>query len=1022
MVPLSLSIEGLYSYQQRQEIDFRKLTEAQLFGIFGATGSGKSSILEAITFALYGQSDRLNQRDNRGYNMMNLRSDKLQIEFRFETEEEEYLFAVSGKRNSRRFEEVKTIERKAYRVEKGALVPLAEANAETILGLSYENFRRTVIVPQGKFQEFLQLTETERTRMMREIFRLERFELYRKTLVLEHRVKSEIDKTQSLIAKYAAVSPEIIAEMESKVQKTRGQLEVLEDELKQQEKKFQQQQALQQLFQETEEQTQKLKELEAQLPERKQREKQLKAYEQCLLQFKPLLDRKGELVRDQRDIETQLQQKTASKVQVVHELERKEVHFEKVSQEYQSRDQWTYRAEELRKVIQLKNLEKTVLALSRRLADGKEKIRELQEEVREHKQILQERELELKKMQEQRPDLRALMPVRDWYQQMEQLEKSLDEAEKDAMGSQSRKDALDRSKQETLGEVSVSNAQFSLPTSRLIELLQHRWEEEKEQVSNYKEGYESALAHKHLEEIVEQLEEGKACPLCGATHHPQPLMSEENSAQLASFKQKIEEGEQEILLLQRTIAKLEGVRTQEEQVVREWEARQRQTQALRSEIEQKRTAFTWGDHMSKQYVEEQIAKIDQTDNLIRELNLQREAIVATIGQHEKTLEKWRNALEQIGKDHQQQEISFLSGKKSLKYISYEARKIDPDASIEELALEYDQNYKRMEESFKSVETQIRQLRSRRDSLSGECKGLEDQKKQLQTQLAQKNLELDQVLKHSEFEHLKEVDELLLLNLDIDTEKRLLREFEQSLHATRTALSSLQMKTKDKEFSLEAFEQIRVAIEEKKKEKSELMIELGSMQKELERLQEDLAFRQQQEELLARHQLRADNLLVLKRMFHKSGFVNYVSTMYLQHLCAAANDRFMKLTRGALSLETTESNSFLVRDYLNNGQIRSVKTLSGGQTFQAALSLALALADQVQQQAKSRQNFFFLDEGFGSQDKHALQIIFQTLKSLRQENRIVGIISHVEELQQEISAFLLIQNDPEKGSQVKGSWE
>ena len=108
--------------------------------------------------------------------------------------------------------------------------------------------------------------------------------------------------------------------------------------------------------------------------------------------------------------------------------------------------------------------------------------------------------------------------------------------------------------------------------------------------------------------------------------------------------------------------------------------------------------------------------------------------------------------------------------------------------------------------------------------------------------------------------------------------------------------------------------------------------------------------------------------------------------------------------------------------LNDGQLRSVKTLSGGQTFQAALSLAIALADQVQQQAKTKQNFFFLDEGFGSQDQKSLQIIFQTLKSLRKENRIVGVISHVEELHQEIDTFLHVENDPTNGSKIRYSWQ
>ena len=151
-------------------------------------------------------------------------------------------------------------------------------------------------------------------------------------------------------------------------------------------------------------------------------------------------------------------------------------------------------------------------------------------------------------------------------------------------------------------------------------------------------------------------------------------------------------------------------------------------------------------------------------------------------------------------------------------------------------------------------------------------------------------------------------------------------------------------------------------------------------------------------------------------------MNYVSSVYLQNLCNAANERLYKLTRKNLRLELTDDNSFLIRDFLNEGKVRSVKTLSGGQTFQAALSLALALAESIQRFNQSENNFFFLDEGFGSQDKESLQVVFNTLKSLRKENRIVGIISHVEELQHEIDTWLQIKNDEEKGSMIRTSWD
>ena len=91
-------------------------------------------------------------------------------------------------------------------------------------------------------------------------------------------------------------------------------------------------------------------------------------------------------------------------------------------------------------------------------------------------------------------------------------------------------------------------------------------------------------------------------------------------------------------------------------------------------------------------------------------------------------------------------------------------------------------------------------------------------------------------------------------------------------------------------------------------------------------------------------------------------------------------------------------------------------MSGGQKFQASLCLALALADSIS--SAHRENFFFLDEGFGSLDKNSLQIVFETLQSLRKENRVVGIISHVEEMQQEIERYIHVVLEESTGSVVE----
>ena len=187
MIPVRLTLKGIYSYQKEYIIEFDRLLEGQLFGIFGTVGSGKSTILEAISFALYGESERLNQRDNRGYNMMNLKSNELLIDFVFTAGKEgtEYRFLVQGKRSKKHYEKVQ-IERKAVKKENGNWEPRETGKINEIIGLSHENFRRTIIIPQGKFEEFLQLGNMKRTEMLMEIFpQISEFNLSNKVSFLE---------------------------------------------------------------------------------------------------------------------------------------------------------------------------------------------------------------------------------------------------------------------------------------------------------------------------------------------------------------------------------------------------------------------------------------------------------------------------------------------------------------------------------------------------------------------------------------------------------------------------------------------------------------------------------------------------------------------------------------------------------------------------------------------------------------------------------------------------------------------
>ena len=159
MIPIRLELQGLYSYREKQTIEFDQLTAAGLFGIFGAVGSGKSSILEGILLALYGSTERLSDRGEKN-SMLNLQSEQLLINFEFragKNNSKTYLARYSAKRNPKNFDDVRPAEHTFYERSRDSWESVSQ-RGEEIVGMKKEHFKQTVIIPQGKFKEFIDLT------------------------------------------------------------------------------------------------------------------------------------------------------------------------------------------------------------------------------------------------------------------------------------------------------------------------------------------------------------------------------------------------------------------------------------------------------------------------------------------------------------------------------------------------------------------------------------------------------------------------------------------------------------------------------------------------------------------------------------------------------------------------------------------------------------------------------------------------------------------------------------------------
>lgn len=156
---------------------------------------------------------------------------------------------------------------------------------------------------------------------------------------------------------------------------------------------------------------------------------------------------------------------------------------------------------------------------------------------------------------------------------------------------------------------------------------------------------------------------------------------------------------------------------------------------------------------------------------------------------------------------------------------------------------------------------------------------------------------------------------------------------------------------------------------------------------------------------------------LKKLFEGNKFMEFVAEEYLVTVTLNASGRLLSLTNGRYFLRC-EKGAFCVGDNFNGGNLRGVNTLSGGETFLVSLSLALALSAEICARSLRPNEFFFLDEGFGTLDGKLIDTVMDSLELLKSEHFSIGIISHVEELKHRIDRKLTIKKATEKhGSQI-----
>ena len=998
MKPIKLSIEGVFSYRTRQEIDFTKLSSEGIFGIFGNTGSGKSSIVEAIIFALYGKIERVSGKQ---IDLINLQSNKAVIDFEFEVSGKAYRVVVNLTRTSSGHSTKKLF----YQKQEGQYRAMEEKiSGEQLTGLSYDNFCRVVIIPQGKFQDFLTLTSGERTKMLKEIFpSLKKYDLSNTLKAMREETEGMQKEKMGQLNSYSEYTIEALNERKEQYAVVEQQYKDLEILIKNLKEDLDSRKTLFDAFKKQEELSQNFNRLKLNEENISALKDRLDQYRKTNRVFGSLLTKYDDLLlRKKRtsDLFSELSLQVADLEKKKQSLEEELAALQKENEQTPLQQQ---EADNLKTLADLRELESTMAILDTKMRDEQKRLENGKACVAAEENKKQNKEKEIADKESRLLNAEEFRSVRDWFAKNQRLNEDLARLRKENQDLCKKKnDCLS-----PFGDISPDNPEAE---------LQQRLQDTEEQISKAENLLSDYNVKQALCQYSKALSSNEPCPLCGSLSHPHPAELADVDEHLKQIKSTIRDLKARKETLEKAVSSLDFYSKQ-------IQSKQEQINSLQQDIETHKRQFVWANYLGKTVLE--ITQMENEDiRLQNELKELRSALAAI----DRNIRKYSEALKQI-------ENSVEQSRNAL--TKHQGRKEELGKNLsEEFVLQYAQvdvnqlNEQRQKllavlEKRNAVLAEQNAVLSKQNAVLFQREGERNSCKQnLETIIGETDKcesEIERQIACGGFQSLESVRQILSSSFDEDDAQTQIDNFNRQMIEFSSQLAALSEQTSGKdqpaEENIKSDEQ---TLSQKEKEFKSCIANKGGIEKEINLFETKLSQKTELEKEMKKAEARLDALNKLSQMFKGDKFIQFISTVYLEQLCAKANERLQIITNNKFAIRYWEEN-FEVIDNLNSGKTRSLKTLSGGQIFQASLCMALALVDTIRLNSDTREDFFFLDEGFGTQDNESIELIFKSLVSLRQENKIVGLISHSEILKEKISYNIAVRLDQNEGSLIENNY-
>ena len=918
MRPLKLIVTGFGTYCKRTEINLESLGTSGLYLIAGDTGAGKTTIFDAITYALYGTVNGKYRDVSMIRSTFATPDIPTEVELTFEYRDKIYTVKRNPEyeRRSKRGDSItKQTADATFEKPDGTVVTQSSKVTQAVtelLGIDANQFSKIVMIAQGDFQQLLVEGTDRRQEIFRKIFKTDYYQKLQQALSeKEKELDARCDKIRQDLSHY--INDTVCADTSTNsIELTKAKNGELAGE------------QLLELIQ---------KIIDEDSAQKKALEEDIKQQEEKLSKITALLAKNEDFEKHKADYEQK-------------KLELDEVNKAAALAQTEFENQ--------KKLTGEREKKEADAAVQKERLSSYDKLEELEQLKNRDKQAFEQKQLDLNELAE------AVEQAAEQKDALNSQFKELSDCEQNVNDLSNKNEKLEERKNQLVSlETKVKECGRAL---QKYNDCQEQYKSSMERWETLDEAYR-AMRKIYMDEqagiLAEELKENTPCPVCGSLAHPSPAKKSEvapTKEELDNAEKKAQDAKQTSELENAACVKAKSDYENLEKNIKEESARlfdgkqdvdeealassknelDKELASLRRELEQEKARVE-----TKKNIEKQLPALEQKIEKDKEKQSQLQSEISAVKER---LEQYEKQLGELTKS-----------------LEYKSKSLAEDTLIK-----LENEILKLKNDFNAAQENNSKLKSKVDSLTAEINQLEQMINEAEkvdaTALKEQKAELQE-------KKAAATDQKGLVDTRLD----------RNTHAVQNIKNSS-----------------------------------GNLA-ELEK---------QYQSVSALSKTANGNLMSGKE---KIKLETYIQMTYFDRIIAHANKRLMIMSdmqyelvrkKEASDLRSQTGLELDVIDHYNGGQ-RSVKSLSGGETFQASLSLALGLSDEVRLSAGGiKIDSMFVDEGFGTLDSESLQKAFKALSGITEGNRLVGIISHVDLLKEKIDKQIIVKKEHTGGSTVQ----